>query len=386
MLSEALPIYSGGLGNAAGDHLKAASDLGVPLIGVGLLYQRGYFPPESSIRTGRSRPTIPITIRAIADRAAARRQWGVAAPASDLPGYPIWLRVWHVQRRPAEALPSRQQPSARIIRLIAASPATCTVADRTLRLMQELVLGIGGWRLLAELGIEPEVCHLNEGHAAFAALERARSFMRSARPALRRGAAATRAGNLFTTHTPVEAGFDRFPPELIELYLQDFARQRGRSARGSCWRSVAASRTPIHGKFQHGVSGDPRGCGAVNGVSRLHGRSAGGFSSPRFRAGPQAEVPVGHITNGVHMPTWDSPEADALWTTACGKGRWRDTPEISGQDSAACPTSCCGNSVPRRSRLIEFARRPLRGQHRAPAGATLRSPACRRRRVRPETC
>ena len=199
-----------------------------------------------------------------------------------------------------------------------------------LRLKQELLLGLGGWRLLRTLGLKPEVCHLNEGHAAFAVLERARNFMDEAGQPFDVALAVTRAGNLFTTHTAVDAGFDRFAPALIEQYLGWFAKRVG---------------VTLHDLLALGRQNpdDPsesfnmaylaiRGSGAVNGVSRLHGQVSRRLFEPLFPHWPTEEVPVGHVTNGVHMPTWDSAEADDLWTEACGKDRWLGTTETLERD------------------------------------------------------
>ena len=238
-----------------------------------------------------------------------------------------------------------------------------------MRLKQELLLGIGGWRLLSALGLKPDVCHLNEGHAAFAVLERARSFMEETGQPFDVALAVTRAGNLFTTHTPVAAGFDRFAPALIEQYLRGYAEQK--------------LGIPLHdllalGRENSNDSSEPfnmaylaiRGSGAVNAVSRLHGSVSRRLFQPLFPRWPEGEVPVGHVTNGVHMPTWDSAAADDLWTEACGKDRWmgptddleRDVRGISDarlwQFRTAATTS-----------LIDYARQRL-AQHYVAAGAS----------------
>jgi starch phosphorylase len=325
MLSEALPIYSGGLGNVAGDQLKATSDLGVPVVGVGLLYQQGYFRQvidkdgaQEALYPYNDPGQLPITpVR------EANGEWLRLEIA--LPGYSVWLRAWQVQvgRVKLYLLDSNDPaniPSNRGItsELYGGGPE--------LRLKQELLLGIGGWRLLRALGLEPEVCHLNEGHAAFAVLERARSFMdRSGQP-FGVALAVTRAGNLFTTHTAVAAGFDRFDPALIEQYLGGYADQKlgipladllalGRENPGDDSEPFNMAYLAIHGS------------GAVNGVSRLHGQVSRHLFEPLFPNWPEGEVPVGHVTNGVHMPTWDSAPADDLWTKACGKDRWLGTTE-----------------------------------------------------------
>ena len=225
MLSEALPIYSGGLGNVAGDQLKAAGDLGVPVIGVGLLYQQGYFRQVID-QDGAQQALFPYNDPGQLPIAPLRRPNGEWLRLQlDLPGYSIWLRAWQVQvgRLKLYLLDSNDAANFPPYRGITSE---LYGGGPYLRLMQELVLGIGGWRLLAALGIEPEVCHLNEGHAAFAVLERARSFMQATGQSFEVALAVTRAGNLFTTHTAVAAGFDRFAPDLIEQYLGGYAEQK----------------------------------------------------------------------------------------------------------------------------------------------------------------
>jgi len=225
MLSEALPIYSGGLGNVAGDQLKSASDLGVPVIGVGLLYQQGYFRQVID-KDGAQQALFPYNDPGQLPITPLRHpngEWLRLEIA--LPGYSVWLRAWQVQvgRVKLYLLDSNDAanfPAHRgiISELYGGGPE--------LRLKQELLLGIGGWRLLCALGIQPEVCHLNEGHAAFAVLERALSFMEETGQPFEVALAVTRAGNLFTTHTAVPAGFDRFDPALIEQYLGGYTEQK----------------------------------------------------------------------------------------------------------------------------------------------------------------
>jgi glycogen phosphorylase len=190
-----------------------------------------------------------------------------------------------------------------------------------LRLRQELILGIGGWRLLRALGPEPEVCHLNEGHAAFAVLERARAFMERSGHAFDTALTVTRAGNLFTTHTPVAAGFDRYAPDLIELYLGRYVREQLAIDVRDLLALGRENPDDAHEPFNMAYLAI-RGSGAVNGVSRLHGSVSRHIFQVLFPRWPQEEVPVGHVTNGVHTPSWDSPEADTLWTRQCGAGCW----------------------------------------------------------------
>jgi starch phosphorylase len=320
MLSEALPIYSGGLGNVAGDQLKAASDLGVPVVGVGLLYQQGYFRQaidkdgaQQALYPYNDPGQLPITPTRLPNGEWLRLQIA-------LPGYAVWVRAWQVQvgRVKLYLLDSNDAANYPAHRGITSE---LYGGDSELRLKQELLLGIGGWRLLGALGIKPEVCHLNEGHAAFATLERARSFMEEAGVPFEVALAATRAGNIFTTHTAVAAGFDRFTPALIEQYLKPYAETKlGISLRDllALGRENPDDSSEAFNMAYLAI----RGSGAVNGVSRLHGEVSRQLFAPLFPRWPTEEVPVGSVTNGVHMPTWDSAASDELWTEVCGKDRW----------------------------------------------------------------
>jgi glycogen phosphorylase len=361
MLSEALPIYSGGLGNVAGDQLKAASDLGVPVIAVGLLYSQGYFRQVID-KAGAQQALFPYNDPGqlpITPLRQANGEWVRLEVA--LPGYSVWLRAWQVQVGRAklyllDSNDAANYPAHRGItsELYGGGPE--------LRLEQELLLGIGGWRLLGALGIQPEVCHLNEGHAAFAVLERAHTFMQESAQPFEVALAATRAGNLFTTHTAVSAGFDRFEPALIKQYLGGYAEQK---------LGIALNDLLALGRANPSDASEPfnmaylavRGSGAVNGVSRLHGKVSRRLFEPLFPRWPEEEIPVGSVTNGVHVPTWDSASADELWTQACGKDRWLGTTEALEQEirrvSDASLWSARGTA---RKALIEFARARLSRQ------------------------
>ncbi|BAN34548.1 alpha-glucan phosphorylase [Sulfuricella denitrificans skB26] len=329
MLSEALPIYSGGLGNVAGDQLKAASDLGIPVVGVGLLYQQGYFRQvidqdgaQQALYPYNDPGQLPITPLRKPDGEWLRLE--VA-----LPGYSVWLRAWQVQvgRVKLYLLDSNDAANYPAHRGITSE---LYGGGPELRLQQEMVLGIGGWRLLRALDLDPEVCHLNEGHAAFAVLERARNFMEETGQSFEVALAVTRAGNLFTTHTAVDAGFDRFAPALIEQYLSGYARKLGITLHDLMALGRQNPDDPSESFNMAYLA--IRGSGAVNGVSRLHGQVSRHLFAPLFPHWPAEEVPIGHVTNGVHMPTWDSEEADNLWTEACGKDRWLGTLETLEQD------------------------------------------------------
>ena len=361
MLSEALPIYSGGLGNVAGDQLKAASDLGVPVVGVGVLYQQGYFRQVID-KDGAQQALFPYNDPGQLPVTPVRQKNGEWLRLQiALPGYSVWLRAWQVQvgRVKLYLLDSNDAANFPAHRGITSE---LYGGGPELRLAQEMLLGIGGWRLLGALGIQPEVCHLNEGHAAFAVLERARSFMQETAQPFEVALAVTRAGNLFTTHTAVTAGFDRFAPALIEHYLGGYAEQKlgitlhdllalGRKDPNDSSESFNTAYLAV------------RGSGAVNGVSRLHGKVSRQIFWPLFPHWPQDEIPVGHVTNGVHMPSWDSAESDDLWTQACGKDRWQGTVETLEKD-----IHCISDAglwqfrIAARKSLVEYARDRLSRQ------------------------
>ena len=368
MLSEALPIYSGGLGNVAGDQLKAASDLGVPVVGVGLLYQQGYFRQVID-KDGAQQALYPYNDPGQLPITPVRQpngEWLRLEIA--LPGYSVWLRAWQVQvgRVKLYLLDSNDAANFPAHRGITSE---LYGGGPELRLAQEMLLGIGGWRLLAALGIKPEVCHLNEGHAAFAVLERARDFMQENAQPFAVALAATRAGNLFTTHTAVAAGFDRFTPALIEHYLGRYAKEKidisvhdllalGRQNPDDASESFNMAYLAI------------RGSGSVNGVSRLHGKVSRHLFAPLFPHWPADDVPIGHVTNGVHMPTWDSAAADDLWTKACGKDRWLGTGKNLEQDIRRVSDADLWQFRTASSKsLIEYARQRL-ARHFAAAGAS----------------
>ena len=320
MLGEALPIYSGGLGNVAGDQLKAASDLGVPVVGIGLLYQEGYFR-QAIAADGSQLVLYPINdpgqlqITPVRD---ASGEW--VRLQIHLPAYALWVRAWQAQvgRLKLYLLDLNDPENPPIMRGITNE---LYGGGLEIRITQELVLGIGGWRLLRTLGINPEVCHLNEGHAAFAILERAADFMRETGQTFDVAFQVTRAGNLFTTHTPVAAGFDRFLPDLVKQHLGNYAE----SQLGLSFRDLMAlgRQNPDNDQEPFNMAYLAiHGSGAVNGVSQLHGEVSRSIFQPLFPRWPRDEVPIAHVTNGIHVPTWDSQAADELWTRHCGKERW----------------------------------------------------------------
>jgi starch phosphorylase len=321
MLSEALPIYSGGLGNVAGDQMKAASDLGVPVVGVGLLYGQGYFRQDFDSE-GRQQALYPVNDPGQLPIRPLRQKNGEWLRLQiHLSGALIWLRCWEVSvgRTKLYLLDTNDFANTAAHRGITSE---LYGGDAEMRLKQEIILGIGGWRLLRALGLQPEVCHLNEGHAAFAVLERAHCYMEDHAKPFDLALAVTRAGNIFTTHTAVAAGFDRFDPQLIRQYLDHYAQDELRISLDSLLEIGRQNPSDYAEPFNMAYLA-LQGSGRVNGVSKLHGEVSRQIFQPLFLHWPQSEVPIGSVTNGIHVPTWDSLEADALWTTACGKKRWR---------------------------------------------------------------
>jgi starch phosphorylase len=366
MLSESLPIYSGGLGNVAGDQLKAASDLGVPVTAIGLLYQQGYFRQEID-SNGVQHALYPYNDPSQLPITPLRRPDGewLRIPLNT-PGVKLWLRCWKVEvgRTKLYLLDSNDLANPPAFRGVTSE---LYGGDADLRLKQELILGVGGWRLLRAMGLRPEICHLNEGHAAFAILERAHSFMEDNGVPFQVALAATRAGNLFTTHTAVEAGFDRFAPDLAAKYLKVMAERLGiglEDLLGMGRQDPLNRAEPFNMAYLA-----MRGSGAVNGVSRLHGEVSRRLFSSVFPRWPEREVPVAHVTNGIHVGTWESPETDALWERACGPDRSAGDLTKLAQGLRAVPDTDLWKLRTDASRvLIEYTRQRL-ARERAVQGA-----------------
>jgi len=322
-IGKGLPLYAGGLGILAGDVLKSASNLAVPIIGVGLLYQEGYFRQRIDA-AGWQHEIYPYNEPAMLPLQPAHdRDGGWLHITLDLPGRTLILRIWKAQvGRTALYLLDSNDPLN--------SPADRGITAKLYgggserRLMQELVLGIAGWRVIEALYPDTEVCHLNEGHSAFVVLERARQLAHRTGLQFWEAFWATRAGNVFTTHTAVDAAFDRYEPTLIHKYMsyiESFASDAGIS-----WRDLLAL-----GRADPDNDAEPfnmaylalRGSAYAFGVSRLHGAVSRALFKQLFPRWPTVEVPLDHITNGVHVPSWESAAADKLWTAACGEDRWR---------------------------------------------------------------
>ncbi|HEY9118622.1 MAG TPA: alpha-glucan family phosphorylase [Marinobacter sp.] len=362
-LCESLPLYSGGLGVLAGDYLKAASDLGVPVTAVGLLYQQGYF--RQAISTDGEQlefyPYNDPTMLPVSPLRDDDGQWvRVVVP---FPGRPVLLRAWQAQVGRCKLLlldsnDPRNEPGDRGI------TSELYTGDPEKRLQQEMVLGIGGWRLLRQLEIQPALCHLNEGHCALALIERAFSWQEEQNTDFQTARMATRATNLFTTHTSVASGFDHFSASLLRLYLNPWLKSRDLAVE----ELIRLGSEP-----SAGINQDQQNLnmaylalnmsGRINGVSRIHQRVSQTIFQPLFPRWPTEDIPADFVTNGIHTPSWDSPEADAVWTRACGAERWRRPLHM------ACPMTGVSDEELwemrrlQRSRLVHYLRRRLTSQH-----------------------
>ncbi|HTF57039.1 MAG TPA: alpha-glucan family phosphorylase [Planctomycetota bacterium] len=366
-LDVALPIYSGGLGVLSGDHLKTASDLGLPLVAVGLLYSRGYGRQYLNA-DGWQQEEYPendwYTSPVVLERTPEGRPREVAV---SLAGAEVRLRIWRVDvgRIPLYLLDSNVEGNPPDHRGVTAQ---LYGGDRETRLKQEIALGIGGVRALRALGIRPAAFHINEGHSAFLVLERMRQLVAEEKLSFDEAREAVWASNVFTTHTPVPAGNERFDPGLVWKYLAPAAGELGIAPE----RLLELGRAP-------GDGGGPfcmttlalRHSAHCNGVSRLHGAVARGLWRHLWPGVPEDEVPIRHVTNGVHGSSWVSHDMEALFQTYIGP-RYQDEPW-------SVPAWARVDQVPdgelwrtheaRRERLVFYARRKLRQQLQAKGAA-----------------
>lgn len=316
-VTECLPIFSGGLGVLAGDHLKSASDLGIPLIGMGLLYRQGYFRQlinERGLQDERYDVTnfedLPVYL--------ARHHNGDPVTVDvPFPDRTVRVLVWaaHVGRVSLFLLDTDLPDNAPADRLIT---GRLYGGDIETRIQQELILGIGGCRALDALGLEPTVYHMNEGHAAFLVLERIRAEMSTRGASFETAREVVRATTIFTTHTPVPAGHDYFPPELVERYLGAFAGDLGVPrdtflALGRKYRDDAREHYCMTVLAL-------KSAGRSNGVSKLHGAVSNDMWRFLFRDGTASRAPINHITNGIHTATWVGREMAEFFTTYLGAG------------------------------------------------------------------
>jgi len=298
-LHESLPIYAGGLGVLSGDHLKEASDLGLPLVAVGFLYTQGYFKQRLSDDGWQEARYVALSFANLPVYPVFDASGDPLMITVDLPGRPVNARLWRIQvgRAPLFLIDSDvevNQPADRAL------TARLYTGDLEMRISQEILLGIGGVRALRALGYNPAVWHMNEGHSAFLALERARELVAAGKTyaqALER----VRASSLFTTHTPVPAGNDEFPLWLMDKYFGSFWPQLGLDR--EAFLDIARRKEPWGETFSMPVLA-MRTAERANGVSELHGQVARQMWSFLWPALPVEQVPIGHITNGIHTGTW----------------------------------------------------------------------------------
>ena len=352
-IAEALPQYSGGLGVLAGDHLKAASDLGVPLVGIGLFYRHGYFRQSLSADGWQQERYPDLDPHAMALIPCDERV------EVDLAGTPMVARIWkaEVGRIPLYLLDADVDENPPELREIT---DRLYGGDTEHRLRQEILLGIGGVRALGALGIDAQVFHTNEGHAGFLGLERIRQLVKDPGLSYREAIEAVRAGCIFTTHTPVPAGIDRFPRELIEQYFSGWASEVGITVDELMTLGHRPGDAPDE-RFNMAVMG-LRLAGRANGVAKLHGVVSREMFSDLWPDVPAEETPIGSITNGVHAHTWVAPEmADLLtryvlpeWHEA-GADRWERLAEA--RDDEVWRAREQG-----RESMVAFVRQRLRSQ------------------------
>jgi len=360
-LHECLPIYAGGLGILAGDHLKSASDLGVPLVGVGLLYQKGYFRQylnidgwQQEIYVENDFYNMPIDL--------VRKESGRPLTISvEYPGRCVIAQIWHVAIGRVELylLDTNVHANAPMDRMITSS---LYGGDRELRIRQEIMLGIGGLKALSAMGIRPAVCHMNEGHAAFMALERIRELRSEQNMTFDEAVEAARAGNVFTIHTPVKAGLDEFRVELMDKYFGSYFPKLG----------INRKRFLALGRVLPDDDSEPfkmpvlalRLSSCANGVSKLHGRISRGIWGSIWPGVPHDEIPIISITNGIHAKNWVADDIDSLYEKYLGphwadegmsKAIWEGIDQMPDEEIWRAHQRC-------KDELIVFARSRLKAQ------------------------
>ena len=358
-LTECLSIFAGGLGILAGDHLKSASDLGVPLVGVGLLYQQGYFRQYLSQSGWQQESYVDNDFQNLPVSTVYQPDGSPVTIEVNLEGQPVYAQVWRVRvgRVSLYLLDTNIPPNAR------SEDRDLTDqlygGDREMRIRQEILLGIGGYRALQAIGLQPTVYHMNEGHSAFLALEHLLHLMKTRGLSLSEARELASPSLVFTTHTPVEAGHDYFSADLINRYFGETARQLGLSQADF----LELGRVQGKGEFCMTVLA-LRLASRANGVSKLHGEVSRKMWASLWPSVPVDEIPIGHVTNGVHFRSWISAEFNQLYDRYLGPN-WREEPANSEVWSRV-------NSIPaeelwrtherRRERLIAWTRRRVRDQ------------------------
>lgn len=354
-LAECLPIYSGGLGVLASHHLKSASDLGVPLVGVGLLYQQGYFRQYLTAdgwqqESYHDNDFYNLPVEPVQDSEGQPLYVGVR-----LAGRPVKVKVWRAQvgRVPLLLLDTNVPENPPDLQDVTDQ---LYGGDQENRIRQEWVLGIGGLRALRAAGMDPVVCHMNEGHSAFLSLERIRTLMQEHKVSFSEALEAVRAGSVFTTHTPVPAGFDIFPTDLVERYFAEYMHDVGITRD----QLLDLGRGDGDSGFNMALLA-LRTTAAANGVSRLHGRVSRELFHRFMPNLPEHEVPIGHVTNGAHTRSCVSKEMASLFDRYLGPDWWRHPgqPETwAGVDSIP-DEELWSTHERRRERLVAFSRKRL---------------------------
>lgn len=324
-IHESIPLFAGGLGMLAGDHLKAASNLALPLVGVGLLYRQGYFK-QFLDQEGWQQEQYPETdlyhlpIEKVTNGNGEDLLISVPGPYGDIHAIAWKIRIGRISLYLLDTNSLDNPPEIREI------TSRLYVAEGKVRLAQEILLGIGGMRLLEALGKSPTVCHLNEGHAAFATIERIAQTMSNYAVDLKTALEIVPRSTVFTTHTPVAAGHDEFPVDLVKPYLAPYEEKLG---------------IGINDIISFGQPGGFDGNAPLsmfvlalrlsqfcNGVSRLHGKIARRMWAHLWPGRPEEEIPISHITNGVHLPSWISLGISQLYERYLGPD-WHLSPRAS---------------------------------------------------------
>jgi starch phosphorylase len=360
-LSYSLPIYSGGLGILSGDHLKSGSDLNIPLVGVGLLYQEGYFRQYLS-SDGWQMESYPVNdfsnipVKLVKDKDGKPIQVSV-----NLKGEVVNVQIWRIDvgRVPLYMLDTNLPSNSPEYRR---TTAQLYGGDREMRLRQEIILGIGGIQALKSLGIEPTVIHINEGHSAFSALERINILRKEKGLSFDAARELVVSTTVFTTHTPVPAGNDAFHQDLIRDYLEEYAKELGINFR------VLLG----YGRMDPRDEGEKFGMSTLalrlsshaNGVSRLHGKVSRSLWQKIWSRHPVEDVPIDHITNGIHVPTWISREMAFLFVRYLGPD-WAEDPDnkrVWDQIENIPSTELWRSHERCREHLVAFVRRLLTEQ------------------------
>ncbi|HKS91961.1 MAG TPA: alpha-glucan family phosphorylase, partial [Tepidiformaceae bacterium] len=319
-LAESLPNYSGGLGVLAGDHLKSASDLGLPFVAVGLLYHEGYFTQRLALDGWQHEEYQELDVAAQPFRRARDADGAPIEITVPLGGGEIRAALWRVDVGKAQLilLDTALEVNGDVGREIC---GRLYGGESLLRLRQEIVLGIGGVRALHALGMRPIVCHMNEGHSALLGLERIRVQMEQTGATFEEARLPVTEATVFTTHTAVAAGIDLFTPELVEQELGPYYTGMGLDKH----TFIGLGRADAHDEhepFSMALLG-LRLSGHSNGVSRVHGVVSRKLWADAWPELPEEDVPIGSVTNGVHLPTWVNHDVGCLYDRTIGPG-WRD--------------------------------------------------------------